>query len=60
MTNRWDEAKRHFEHGVAMNEAMGRWPWLAHSRHDYALMLLARGRTGDRTRAGDLLDRALG
>jgi len=34
--------------------------WLAHSRHDYALMLLARGRTGDRTRAGDLLDRALG
>jgi hypothetical protein len=37
---------------------MGARPWLAHTRNDYALMLLARGANGDHERAHDLLDQA--
>jgi hypothetical protein len=32
---------------------------LAHTQHQYAAMLLARGQTGDRARAMSLLDQAL-
>jgi hypothetical protein len=38
-----------------MNERLHAWPWLAHTRHEYALMLLARGRKSDRKQAADLL-----
>jgi tetratricopeptide (TPR) repeat protein len=55
-TGRWDEAEQHFEHAVAMNATMGARPWLAHTQHDYARMLLARSR--DRERARDLLHQA--
>jgi tetratricopeptide (TPR) repeat protein len=56
---RWDEAERHFEHALAMNERMGAPPWLAHAQHDYARMLVARDGPGDRKRSEELLDRAI-
>jgi hypothetical protein len=49
----------HFEEAVAMNARMGARPWLAHTQHDYARMLLARARTHDRESARDLLKQAL-
>ena len=52
---RWEDAERHFEAALAMNERMGARPWLAHTQHDYAGMLLARDGPGDTERAGDLL-----
>ena len=58
-TRRWDEAGMHFEDAVAMNARMGARPWLAHTQHDYARMLLARARTRDREYARDLLNQAL-
>ena len=54
-TERWEDAERHFEAALEMNERMDARPWLAHTQHDYAVMLLARDRPGDRARAGDLL-----
>ena len=38
-----------------MNGRIGARPLLAHSQHDYARMLLARGRPGDEARARELL-----
>ena len=55
---RWDEAERHFERAVATNARIGVRPWLAHTTHDYACMLLARHHRGDHTRARELLDAA--
>jgi hypothetical protein len=57
--SRWEEAASHFERALAMNADMGTPPWLAHSQHDYAAMLLARGEPGDRKRAGELVHEAL-
>ena len=56
---RWDDAEAHFERAIAFDEASGGWPWLAHSRHEYAAMLLERKRPGDAQRASALLDAAL-
>jgi tetratricopeptide (TPR) repeat protein len=53
--SRWDEASGHFEDAIAMNARLGARPWLAHSQHDYARMLLARNQPGDRERARELL-----
>jgi tetratricopeptide (TPR) repeat protein len=55
---RWDDAERHFEDAVAANDRMGLRPWLAYARHDYARMLAARDRPGDRERARELLEAA--
>jgi hypothetical protein len=52
---RWSDAARHFEDALAMNERMGARPWLAHTQHDYARMLLARGNPEDAARADELL-----
>jgi tetratricopeptide (TPR) repeat protein len=57
--SRWDEAERRFIDAIAMNETMGARPWVAHSRHDYGRMLLARDRAGDRDAARAQLRRAL-
>jgi uncharacterized protein HemY len=54
-TKRWDEAEPHFENAVAMNARMGARPWVAHTQHDYARMLHARNRPGDRNRARERL-----
>lgn len=56
---RWDESQRHFEAALAMNARMGAKPWLAHTQHEYATMLLARNQPGDREHALALLDEAL-
>ena len=55
---RWEDAARHFDVALTQNTAMGARPWVAHSRHDYARMLLQRDNTGDRERGRDLLSAA--
>jgi DNA-binding SARP family transcriptional activator/tetratricopeptide (TPR) repeat protein len=54
--SRWEEAERHFEWALEMNRQMGTRPWVAHTQHDYARMLIRRGDPGDR--AGELLREA--
>jgi DNA-binding CsgD family transcriptional regulator len=56
---RWDEAEKHFEDALDMNARMGARPWLAHTQHAYASMLLVRNRPGDQEKAAALLDEAL-
>jgi tetratricopeptide (TPR) repeat protein len=56
---RWDEAARHFEAALAMNARMDTCVWLAHTQAQYATMLLARRKPGDRKKASALLDAAL-
>jgi DNA-binding CsgD family transcriptional regulator len=53
--SRWQDAIGHFEKALAMNQKIGAHVPLAHTRHDYATMLLARDAPGDRDRAMDLL-----
>ena len=52
---RWDDAERHFEDALQMNERIGAQSWLAHTREDYARMLLARGTPGDHNKALEML-----
>ena len=54
-TGRDEEAAEHFENAIAMTARMNARPWLAHTHHDYAHMLLARGKPGDGDRARELL-----
>jgi DNA-binding NarL/FixJ family response regulator len=56
---RWDEAEQRFQEALAMNTRTGARPWLAHTQHGYAAMLLARGQPEDRPRAMILLEEAL-
>jgi uncharacterized protein HemY len=56
----WTEAEGHFEAALEMNAKLGARPWLAHTQHQYATMLLNRDQVGDRDRATSLLDEALG
>ena len=56
---RIDDAIGYLEQGLARNEAMGARPWVAHSQHDLAKALRARGRPRDERRAEDLLQRCL-
>jgi DNA-binding SARP family transcriptional activator len=58
-TRRWEAAEHHFEEAAAMNAKMGARPWLAHTQHDYARMLLARDGPGDREGAQELLGTAV-
>ena len=57
---RWDTAQQHFEYAIEFDERSGGRPWLAHSRREFAVMLLRRHGSGDRERALSLLDAALG
>jgi DNA-binding SARP family transcriptional activator len=52
----FEDAERHFEAALAMNERMGARPWLAHTQEDYGRMLLDRGET---ERASGLIAAAL-
>ena len=56
---RWQDAARQFEDALALSERLGARPWLARTRHDYAAMLLARGRPEDQEATRGLLDRAM-
>ena len=53
--SRWDDGARHFDAALVHNQHMGALPWLAHTQHDYARMLLARDMPGDREYAQQLL-----
>jgi DNA-binding SARP family transcriptional activator len=55
---RWDDAESHFNDALEANARMGARPWLAHTQHDYARMLLARDVSGDRHKAELLLGQA--
>jgi eukaryotic-like serine/threonine-protein kinase len=59
LMSRFDDAARHFEEALAMNETTGARPWLAHTQHDFARTLQARNGAGDRERARELLALAL-
>ena len=52
--DRLDDAARHLEDAVHINERMGARPWTAHSRFDLATVLSRRDAPGDRPRAADL------
>jgi tetratricopeptide (TPR) repeat protein len=56
---RWEDAERHFEEALSMNDRIGARPWLAQTQEDCARMLLTRDRGRDRERASELLGRAL-
>ena len=56
---RWDDAERHFEDAIEQNAAIGAHPWVARSKHEYAVMLHARRRLEDRERAQGLLNEAV-
>jgi tetratricopeptide (TPR) repeat protein len=51
-------AETHFDRAIAMNTSTGARPWLAHTQHDQARMLLLRNKAGDREHAKQLLDAA--
>jgi DNA-binding SARP family transcriptional activator len=55
---RFDLGERHFVVALATEDRMGAVPWLAHARHDFASMLVARGRAGDAAKAARLRDQA--
>ncbi|MGA9161531.1 MAG: hypothetical protein WB297_11815, partial [Actinomycetota bacterium] len=57
---RWDRAERHFADALRVNAEMGALPWVAHTQHGYAHMLVARDQPGDRERADALLTEASG
>ena len=58
LLGRFDDAARHFEEALRMNERMGARPWLAHTQEAHARMLLRRSARGDQERAEKLLSRA--
>jgi len=55
----WDEATKHFEDALRMDEKMGAMPFVAHTLQEYGAMLLTRSEPGDRERAVRIFDRAL-
>ena len=55
----WGDAEHHFKDAMAMNTRMGARPSVAHTQHDYATMLLARGQAADQEKASALLNEAL-
>jgi len=52
---RFDDAARHFRRATAMYTRLGAPGWLARSQLESARLLVRRGRSGDRRRAGELL-----
>jgi len=58
LLGRFEDAARHFEEALRMNERMGARPWLAHTQQDHARMLFRRNGRGDGERAEKLLSRA--
>jgi tetratricopeptide (TPR) repeat protein len=57
---RWSDAQQYFEDALNVHSRMRARPWVAHTQHDYAKMLLARDEPGDRDRALALLEEAFG
>ena len=57
--HRYEDAEAQFEKALASNARMKARPWLAHTQHDYAVMLLQRDDSRDREKARVLLEAAL-
>jgi DNA-binding SARP family transcriptional activator len=55
LQGRFEDAARHFQEALRMNERMGARPWVAHTQEDHARMLLRRNANGDREHADELL-----
>jgi len=53
--SRWEDAARHFERALELNAGMGARPWVAHTQHDCARMLIRRSAQDDERRASELL-----
>jgi DNA-binding SARP family transcriptional activator len=51
---RWEDAERHFDVALELNERIRALPWLARTQSDYAEMLVRRGAPHERRRADDL------
>jgi len=60
LLRRFEEAEPHFETALEIHRRMGALPRLAHTQHDFARTLLARGELADRRRALQLAADALG
>ena len=58
LQGRFEDAARHFQEALRMNERMGARPSAAHTHEDYARMLLRRNAHGDRKHADELLSQA--
>jgi hypothetical protein len=58
MLGRVDDAERHFQAAIAMNERMGARPVAACCQHEYARLLQHRNERDDRARASELLERS--
>ncbi len=58
VTGNLTAAEHHFEAALVTDGRLRAWPWLAHTKHEFALMLAARGRAGDRDRSESLLAEA--
>jgi DNA-binding SARP family transcriptional activator/tetratricopeptide (TPR) repeat protein len=56
---RFDDAERHFDAALETERRMRARPWLAHTQHDLAAMLIARGGPGAEERARGLVVEAL-
>jgi tetratricopeptide (TPR) repeat protein len=54
----WAAAEQHFEASLDLDERLQAWPWLTHTKHEFALMLRAHGRPADRDRAAQLMAEA--
>lgn len=55
---RWDEAQSHLDDALRIHRRMRSSPWIAHSQHDLARMLLRRRAPGDAAHATELLAEA--
>jgi class 3 adenylate cyclase/tetratricopeptide (TPR) repeat protein len=51
----WVAAEAHFEAALEKDERLQAWPWLAHTKYEFALMLHNRGGQRDHDRANALL-----
>ena len=55
LTDKRDQAARHFEQALAMNRAMGAEPWVVRTQLPYAELLLANDDDGDQEARGRAL-----
>jgi class 3 adenylate cyclase len=60
LLGKFDDAERHFEDALVIDRRLGARGWLPRTQGDYARMLLVRSGPGDRERALELLDEAMG
>lgn len=53
-----DDTDRHFDYALDANTRLGARPFIAHTQHEYANLLLRRARPEDQGRARQMLDQA--